>query len=184
MTSPWAWAEKQDAIKAAQKLRGMKESGPPELYNMQLERPAGDAEGFATWAKSKPCRDEVAGVPDGRLFALIDGYLVNVEAQSGLASATVANGKGSVVWASGNYYVGEIKDGKSNGTGTWTGADGAKYVGQFKDAKEHGEGTYTDANGDKYVGQFKDDMFQGRGTYTFANGEVLHGEFENGQPKE
>ena len=33
---------------------------------------AGDAEGFATWAKSKPCRDEVAGVPDGRLFALID----------------------------------------------------------------------------------------------------------------
>ena len=47
MYPPWAWAEKQDAIKAAQKLRGMKESGPPEFYNMQLERPAGDAEGFA-----------------------------------------------------------------------------------------------------------------------------------------
>ena len=72
---------------------------------------AGDAEGFATWAKSKPCRDEVAGVPDGRLFALIDGYIVNVDAQSGAACATVANGKGSVVWADGNYYVGEIKDG-------------------------------------------------------------------------
>ena len=39
---------------------------------------AGDAEGFATWAKSKPCRDEVPGVPDGRLFALIDGYIVAV----------------------------------------------------------------------------------------------------------
>ena len=26
---------------------------------------AGDAEGFATWAKSKPCRDEVAGEDDG-----------------------------------------------------------------------------------------------------------------------
>ena len=25
----------------------MRESGPPEFYNMQLERPAGDAEGFA-----------------------------------------------------------------------------------------------------------------------------------------
>ena len=47
MYPPWAWAAKQDAIKAAQKLRGMKESGPPEFYNMQLERPAGDAEGFA-----------------------------------------------------------------------------------------------------------------------------------------
>ena len=48
MYPPCAWAAKQDAIKAAaQKLRGMKESGPPEFYNMQLERPAGDAEGFA-----------------------------------------------------------------------------------------------------------------------------------------
>jgi hypothetical protein len=47
MYPPWAWAAKQDAIKAAQKLRGMRESGPPEFYNMQLERPAGDAEGFA-----------------------------------------------------------------------------------------------------------------------------------------
>ena len=69
---------------------------------------AGDAEGFATWAKSKPCRDEVAGVPDGRLFALIDGYIVSVSAQAETASATVADGKGSMVWASGNYYVGEI----------------------------------------------------------------------------
>ena len=58
---------------------------------------AGDAEGFATWAKSKACRDEVAGVPDGRLFALIDGYIVAVDAQAGTASSTVENGKGSMV---------------------------------------------------------------------------------------
>ena len=118
---------------------------------------AGDAEGFATWAKSKPCRDEVAGVPDGRLFALIDGYIVAVLAQSDRACATVANGKGSIVWANGDYYVGEIKGGKQHGEGTYTCANGDKYVGQFKDDKMHGFGTHTLANGGKYVGEWKDD---------------------------
>ena len=31
---------------------------------------AGDAAGFATWAKSAACKAEVTGVPSGRLFAL------------------------------------------------------------------------------------------------------------------
>ena len=47
MYPPWAWMAKQDAIKTAQKAKGQRESGPPEFYNMQLERPSGDAEGFA-----------------------------------------------------------------------------------------------------------------------------------------
>ena len=123
---------------------------------------AGDAAGFATWAKSEACRAEVAGVPDGRLFALIDGYIVSVSAQANTASATVSNGTGSIVWASGNYYVGEIKDGE-----------------------KHGEGTYTDANGGTYVGQWKDDEMHGRGKATKASGEVHHdGEWVNGEPKE
>ena len=122
---------------------------------------AGDAEGFATWAKSKPCRDEVAGVPDGRLFALIDGYIVAVSAQADTASPTVANGKGSVVWADGTYYVGEIKGGQPRGEGTKTWADGDKYVGQWKDGNRHG-----------------------LGKYTFADGEVAHdGEWVNDEPK-
>ena len=142
---------------------------------------AGDAEGFATWAKSKPCRDEVAGVPDGRLFALIDGYLVGVFAQSKEACSTVLNGKGSVVWASGNYYVGEIKGGLMHGEGTFTFADGAKYIGKnaFKDGKFHGKGTYTWPNGNKYVGEMFEDDFHGQGTKTFANGTVQKGRWEH-----
>ena len=146
---------------------------------------AGDAEGFATWAKSKPCRDEVAGVPDGRLFALIDGFIVAVSAQADTASPTVANGKGSVVWADGGYYVGEIKDGEKHGEGTLTLADGVTYAGQWKDDKQHGQGTYTSADGDKYVGQWKDGMQHGLGKATLADGEVGHdGEWENGEAKE
>ena len=146
---------------------------------------AGDAAGFATWAKSEACRAEVAGVPDGRLFALIDGYIVSVNAQSGMASATVSNGTGSIVWASGAYYVGEIKDGKQHGEGTKTFADGAKYVGEYKDGNKHGEGTFTWPSGNKYVGQWKDGKQHGLGKFTFADGTVDHdGEWENGEPKE
>ncbi len=144
---------------------------------------AGDAEGFATWAKSKPCRDEVAGVPDGRLWALIDGYIVSVEAQAGLAAATVANGKGSIVWASGDYYVGEIRGGLRNGEGTWTEASGDKYIGQFKDGKFHGTGTYTWASGTKYVGEMFKGDFHGKGTITYANGTVTKGRWEHDEFK-
>ena len=137
---------------------------------------AGDAEGFSTWAKSKACRAEVADVPDGRLFALIDGYLVAVFAQAGIAMATVENGKGSVVWADGGYYVGEIKDGVRHGEGTMTFPDGrAKYVGQFKVGRQHGEGTWTFANGTGYVGQFRDGYPHGFGKATLADGTILDG---------
>ena len=146
---------------------------------------AGTAEKFSEWAKSKACRDEVAGVPDGRLFALIDGYIVAVSAQADTASPTVANGKGSVVWADGGYYVGEIKDGEKHGEGTLTLADGVTYAGQWKDDKQHGQGTYTSADGDTYIGQWKDGQQHGLGKATLADGEVGHdGEWENGEPKE
>ena len=69
---------------------------------------AGDAEGFSTWAKSKACREEVAGVPDGRLWAFVDGYIISVNVQAATASATVSNGKGAIVWASGNLYKGDL----------------------------------------------------------------------------
>ena len=142
---------------------------------------AGDAEGFATWAKSKPCRDEVAGVPDGRLFALIDSYIVSVSAQAGRASATVANGKGSIVWHNGGYYVGEIKDGDMHGEGTHIDVNGNKYVGQFKESKMHGEGMAI-AHGMENVGQWKDNKMHGEGTMTYANGDEHVGQFKDDEP--
>ena len=77
------------------------------------------------------------------------------------ASATVSNGKGAIVWASGNYYKGDLKASKMHGVGTFQWAGGTKYVGQFKDGKMHG-----------------------LGKFTLANGTVHHdGEWENDQPK-
>ena len=43
---PWAWMEKQDAVKKAQQEKRLEEIGAPEFYNMQMERPGGDRHAF------------------------------------------------------------------------------------------------------------------------------------------
>ena len=119
---------------------------------------AGTPENFQVWAKSEACLNEVKQIPRGRLFAYIEhteddeggrqGYIVHIDAQNKKGSATVANGKGYTIYASGNYYHGELKDGNKNGHGTFTFANGDKYVGDWKD-KMNGHGTSTYANGEK-----------------------------------
>ena len=59
---------------------------------------AGDAQGFSIWAQSPQCRAEVADVPEGRVFALIDGAIVAVDSERSLAVATAEDGPGSIVW--------------------------------------------------------------------------------------
>lgn len=82
---------------------------------------AGTIDNFVRWAASMPCRKEVAGVRSGRLFAYIRhpndpkfthpgrGFIVYVDAQGGTAAATVANGYGYGIFASGSHYEGELK---------------------------------------------------------------------------
>jgi len=67
------------------------------------------------------------------------------------------NGLGSATDASGNKYVGELKDGKLNGKGTLTAASGEKYLGEFKDGFMSGQGIIYDAQGNiAQSGIFKD----------------------------
>jgi len=152
---------------------------------------AGTIENFASWAKSKPCRDETARVVAGRLFAYIRhpvnekfthpgrGFIVYVDAHGNKASATVSDGYGYVLWQSGDYFEGELKGGLKHGQGTETWASGDKYVGEWKDNKRNGQGTQTYASGDKYVGEFKDNKMHGQGTYTYADGNKYVGEWKD-----
>ena len=62
--------------------------------------------------------------------------------------------------------------------------EGDYYTGEIKDGKRHGEGTFTFEHGNTYVGQWKDDKKHGLGKATFASGQVSHdGEWVNGEPK-
>ncbi len=81
----------------------------------------------------------------------------------------------------GGEYVGELSDGMANGQGTMTYASGGQYTGEFKNDKFDGQGTWVMPNCCTYIGNFKDDMFNGQGAITFVAGESYTGGFKNGQ---
>lgn len=64
------------------------------------------------------------------------------------------------------------------GFGTMVFPSGNKYVGHFINRKRQGEGTFYINNGDIYVGTFKADL-KDYGTYTFSNGYTFTGSFFN-----
>ena len=86
---------------------------------------------------------------------------------------------GTYVFANGNKYVGEFKEGKRHGQGTFTWVDGEKYVGEYKKGKQSGQGTNFFKNGAKYIGEYKDGKWHGQGTYYWADGRKDVGIFEN-----
>ncbi|MBR0152438.1 MAG: TIR domain-containing protein [Lachnospiraceae bacterium] len=61
-------------------------------------------------------------------------------------------------------------------------ASGNIYEGQMKDGKRHGQGRYTLVNGDVYEGSFRNNRFEGHGVYRFAGGDVLDAEWHDGRP--
>lgn len=91
------------------------------------------------------------------------------------------DGRGIMVFVSGNRYDGEFQNGKRNGCGTYTFVKGRRYVGQFKDDRFSGNGIWFLDNGDRYIGQFKDDRCHGEGTFIFADGTMRRGTWRNGQ---
>ena len=62
------------------------------------------------------------------------------------------------------------------GEGIYIYASGDRYEGEYKNGKMHGKGTYiwgpnTKSAGDKYIGDWIDDMMTGEGIYIYASGD-------------
>ena len=113
------------------------------------------------------------------------GFIVSICAQAHASNATVADGYGYGLWATGNWYEGEFKGGKTEGRGkhTWangkfTWASGNVYEGEWKGGMMEGRGKYTYADGNVYEGEWKADKKEGRGKYTYANGNFYEGEWK------
>lgn len=68
--------------------------------------------------------DAVPSQPVGRLFALLDGYLVSISPAANTAAWSVENGSGTLVWMDGSYYVGELRSDMKHGTGKYHYANG------------------------------------------------------------
>ena len=107
----------------------------------------------------------------------------------------------------GNYYLGQIKEGKFEGKGELNIERISKYNGEFKNDLPEGKGIFEDyennykydgdwlmgkkngrgvlefTDGTKYEGDFKNDLYDGNGIIKFNNGNVYEGEFVEGNIK-
>ena len=110
-------------------------------------------------------------------------------------------------FSGGNWFVGEVIDGKIGRYGTYHFATGARYEGEFLNGNFHGKGTYYwtdggtysgdwvngvqhgygvktwDPNGqwgkDRYEGEYRNGKFNGQGTYTWGDGRKYVGNWVN-----
>lgn len=97
-----------------------------------------------------------------------------------LVNGKPADGRGTMLYASGNRYDGEYREGQRNGCGTFTFKNGRRYVGEFKDDVFSGRGVWTFENGDRYVGDFKYSKCHGKGKFIFADGTSQSGTWRRG----
>ena len=70
------------------------------------------------------------------------------------------------IYKSGDYYIGEFKDGyiHGQGQGTCWWANGSKYVGEWKNSCRHGKGTEYAADGQiSKEGVWENNVYVGKG---------------------
>lgn len=91
------------------------------------------------------------------------------------------DGRGIMIYSSGNRYDGEYQGGKRTGCGTFTFVNGRRYTGQFEDDMFSGQGTWILENGERYIGEFKDNQCNGQGTFIFSNGSSKAGVWHQGK---
>ena len=72
-------------------------------------------------------------------------------------------GKGKMIWKSGQIYEGEWSNNLKEGKGIQILPNGAKYEGNFKNSKFEGKGVLYCKNGDRYEGDFKNNNRHGSG---------------------
>ena len=89
-------------------------------------------------------------------------------------------GRGTMVYASGDMYEGQWRAGKKHGQGKYTTATGDVYEGEYVENVRKGHGKLSFATGDVYEGGFVDGKKHGVGTYTTAYGRVSAGYFDAG----
>ena len=79
-------------------------------------------------------------------------------------------------------YIGNLENGLPNGKGIVLFPSGNKYEGEFKDGLYEGEGTYIYIDYGRYEGQWNEGKENGIGTFTYEDGTWSTGEWIDGKP--
>ena len=93
------------------------------------------------------------------------------------------NGKGLVIYSTGDQYIGEFKDDQLSGHGNYIWNNGDSYEGEFTDGKINGKGLYKWKDGGEYEGEYKNNIREGKGIFRWANGIIFEGKFADGKPE-
>jgi hypothetical protein len=129
-----------------------------------------------TYCRAQPVGDGERGAddkPEGRgVMVYTSGDMYEGEWRAGKRE-----GQGTVRYAIGDVYEGQYKADDKDGQGTFRYANGDVYEGQYKAGKREGQGTFRSATGDVYEGQYKADKREGQGKKSDANGDVYEGQY-------
>ena len=88
-----------------------------------------------------------------------------------------------VTFPDGEFYDGELNEGKRNGRGAAKLPDGSSFVGEFKnDEYWNGKCNLKLPNGESYEGNISEGKMTGQGKYTWSHGSYFIGELRNGAP--
>lgn len=82
------------------------------------------------------------------------------------------DGFGVAIYANGNQYEGQWKNGNKEGQGKFAYQDGELYEGNFVRGKRNGYGVYKWKNGESYSGYWQDDLRHGKGIFKNKRGKV------------
>ena len=91
------------------------------------------------------------------------------------------SGHGTITWAVGDVYEGELVKGLRHGKGRFSWASGQTYDGDWQGDKAVGQARIRFVNGDRYEGGVRDSLPQGQGRMDFPSGESYIGNFVNGE---
>ncbi len=113
--------------------------------------------------------------------AIAHEYKEGIVYYGDFADGQPTDGRGTMIYPSGNRYDGEYKSGQRHGCGTFTFSNGRRYVGQFKADQFSGKGIWLLANGERYIGEFEANQCSGEGTFILSDGSSKSGTWEAGK---
>ena len=116
---------------------------------------------------------------DGMEHGQGEVYFVSGAIYKGEFYKSRKHGKGSYYHPSGEINTGDFEEGKFV-KGTIQFANGEKYSGEVANGALSGQGTFYWTNGEKYDGEFSNGTFNGYGKKYLLNGSVLSGNWQNG----
>ncbi len=96
-------------------------------------------------------------------------------------------GKGRVLYANGDVYEGQLRDGRPHGQGTFKqgrfmGGGASVYVGEWVGGARQGYGVSDDiVSGEKYMGMWAGDVKSGPGCVVSLDGVYYEGTFSHGK---